>query len=117
MAKSSSIDGRVVLVVQRGWFIASILARAFEANGAKVLLATNSSSGLGLVGHPLLSAAVLDSDSRELCRLFEARGVPFLFYTGCARINDEFDTAPVIRKPAHPAEVVHGVERLLTQHD
>ena len=115
---SSSLDGRIVLVVQRSWFIAVMLARAFEENGAKVLLARNSSSGLGLVDHPLLSAAVLDSDSRELCRLLGARGVPYLFYTGRARnIDDEFDTAPVIRKPARPAAVIHGVERLLTQHD
>ena len=114
MEKASSLDGRVVLIVQRSWFIASILARAFEANGAKVLLATNSSSGLELVGNPLLSAAVLDRASRELCRLLEARGIPFLFYAARDRINDEFATAPIIRKPASPAEVVDGVEQLLT---
>jgi|SRR5215831_19388141 len=115
LSMAGSLDGRVVLVVQRSWLIANNLARALEANGAKVLLATNSSSALRLVDHPLLSAAVLNSDSRELCRLLEARGISFLFYTGRAQIIDEFNTAPVIRKPARPAEVVDGVGRLLTQ--
>jgi len=112
--QGGSLDGRVVLIVQRLWVVANALARAFEANGAQVLLATNSRSGLALADHPNLSAAVLDSGSRELCRQLEARGIPFLFYTGRDRINDEFATAPIIRKPASPAEVVDGVEQLLT---
>ena len=112
--QGGSLDGRVVLIVQRLWVVANALARAFEANRAQVLLATNSRSGLALADHPNLSAAVLDSGSRELCRQLEARGIPFLFYTGRDRINDEFATAPIIRKPASPAEVVDGVEQLLT---
>jgi len=112
--QGSSLDGRVVLIVQRLWVVANALASAFEANGAQVLLARNSRSGLALANHPNLSAAVLDSGSRELCRQLEARGIPFLFYTGRDRINDAFATAPIIRKPASPAEVVDGVEQLLT---
>ena len=79
--QGSSLQGRVVLVVQR-WIIASALASPFEANGARVLLAASSRSGLALADHPDLSAAVVDSGSRELCRHLFARGIPFLFYTG-----------------------------------
>jgi hypothetical protein len=45
-----------------------------------------------------------------------SRGIPFLFYTGHDRIDGEFATAPVIRKPAPPADVVECVKRLLTWH-
>jgi hypothetical protein len=77
-----SLDGRAVLILQRLWVVANALADAFEANGAQILLSTNSRSGMALADHPNLSAAILDSGSRELCRQLEARGIPFLFYTG-----------------------------------
>ena len=73
--QGSSLHGRVVLIVQR-WIIASALATPFEANGARVLLAANSRVGLALADHPDLSAAVVDTGSRELCRHLEARGIP-----------------------------------------
>jgi hypothetical protein len=111
--QGSSLHGRVVLIVQR-WIIASALATPFEANGARVLLAAGSRVGLALADHPDLSAGVVDTGSRELCRRLEARGIPFLFYTGRDRINDEFATAPIIRKPAPPGDVVEGVRQLLT---
>jgi len=113
--KGCSLNGRVVLIVQRSWVIASALARAFEANGARVLLSTNPSSGLALVSHPLLSAAVLDSNSRELCNQLEARGIPFLFYTARDRIDGGCVRAPIVRKPASPATVIEGVQQLLTR--
>ena len=111
--QGNSLHGRMVLIVQR-WIVASALATAFEANGARVLLAANSRAGLALADHPDLSAAVVDTGSRELCRHFEARGIPFLFYTGHDRIDGDFATTPIIRKPAPPADVVEGMRRLLT---
>ena len=114
LSGTAFLKGRVILIVQRVWVIASALASAFEANGAQVLLATNSRSGLAaLADHPHLSAAVLDSRSRELCRQLEVRGIPFLLYTGRDQIGDECAGAPIVRKPASPADVVDRVERLL----
>ena len=112
-SQSGSLAGHVILVVQRAWTIAHALSSSLEANGAKVLLSVNSRSALGLVDHPGLSAAVLDGNSRELCRQLNARGIPYLLYTGRLRTDDECAAAPIVRKPASPTHVVESVERLL----
>ena len=108
------LGGRVVLIVQRSWIIASGLAIAFKAAGAKVLVAKNLRSDWALADHPHLSAAVLDSGSRELCLRLKARGIPYLFYSGSDHIEDEFATAPTVQKPARPAEVVARMQQLLS---
>ena len=115
-SQGRSLHGCVILVVQRVWVIASALARAFKARGAEVLLTTNPRLGLALTNHPYLSAAVLDSQGRELCRSLEARGVPFLFYTGRDLTHEDWATAAIVRKPVPPEEVVEAIERLLRNH-
>jgi DNA-binding response OmpR family regulator len=107
------LDGRVVLIVQRSWTIASALADALEANGAQVLVAKNSSSDRALADDPRLSAAVLDGQSNDVRRRLEARRLPFLVYAGHAQ--DESATLTIIRKPASLAEVVARVEQLLSR--
>jgi len=79
-----------------------------------VLLATHSNSVLALADHPDLSAAILDSQRAEVRRRLEARGVPFLFYTARDQIEGESASAPMVRKPAAPTEVVARVEQLMT---
>jgi DNA-binding response OmpR family regulator len=105
----------VILVVQRSWSIAQAVSSSFKANGAEVLLSVNPKSALRLVDHPHLSAAVLDSNGPELCRYLDARGIPYVLYTGRKQIADECAAAPVVRKPASPTHVVESVERLLTR--
>jgi hypothetical protein len=113
-SQSGSLVGCVVLVVQRTWTIANALSSSFKANGAKVLLSVNSRSALGLVDYPGLSAAVLDGNSRELCWQLDARGIPYVLYTGRVKTDNECAAAPIVRKPATPTRVVESVERLLT---
>ena len=113
-SQSGSLDGHVILVVQRAWTIAHALSSSLEANGAKVLLSVNSRSALGLVDHPGLSAAVLDGDSRELCRQLNARGIPYVLFTGREQTDGECTAAPIVLKPNSPTHVVESVERLLT---
>jgi DNA-binding response OmpR family regulator len=105
------LGGRVVLIVQRSWIIANGLAIAFKAAGAQVLVAKQSD--LALADHPDLAAAVLDGQSSEMRLRLEARGIPFLLYTGHGDIEGGPANAPIVRKPAPPAEVVARVEQLL----
>jgi CheY-like chemotaxis protein len=116
MPQGSSLYGRVVLIVERSWVIGSAIAHALEAKGAQVLLANNSRSALPLIDHPHLAAAILDGGSNFLCRRLQARGIPFLFYTGRNRTHEQWATAPIVQKPAPPAEVVKEVERLLARN-
>jgi len=112
--QSGSLTGRVILVVQRRWVIAHALSASLEANGAEVLLAVNARSASGLLDHPDLSAAILDGNSRALCRQLNARGIPYLLYTGRPQFGDECAAAPIVRKPVSSTHVVESVERLLT---
>src|SRR5215471_12232970 len=77
--QGGGLDGQVVLIVQRSWVVATALANSFEEKGASAVLAKVPVPDLA--GIPNLCAAVVDGQSRELCRLLEARGIPFVLYT------------------------------------
>ena len=108
-----SLKDRAILIVQRGWFVSRSLASAFEAEGARVLRPNWPRSGLSLVEQPDLACAVLDSQSRELCRMLKSKSIPFIMYTGSEVIDDACAGAPVIKKPAKAEKVVALVKRLL----
>ena len=82
MAKVSACEnnnpfvGRSILIVQKQWGIARDLALAFEKKGARVLSARDAAVGLELANDPDLAAAVLDSDSAQLCRLLDEKHIP-----------------------------------------
>ncbi len=109
--------GRSILIVQKQWAIAREMARAFEAEGARVLSVRDGAAGLKLVDDPDLAAAVLDSDSAQLCRLLDEKKVPYVVHSGRVHLDDECAGATVIPKPATAEEVVASVERLLGPRD
>jgi len=107
-----SLDGRLILVVQRSRHIARALASTLVAKGAQVVLA--KVARLDLVDLPQLAAAVLNGHSRELCKLLEARKTPFVLYTALDQSEYQFTTRMrVIPKRAQVTEVVVAVEKLL----
>ena len=108
-----SLRGRLILVVQRQWLIAQQLSDAFKAEGARVLLADNATSGALSADAPDLAAVVLDSESAQLLfRKLKERGVPFVIYTGHEHVED-CAAAPVVRKPANAGKVVEAVRQFL----
>ena len=109
--QGGGLDGQVVLIVQRSWVVATALANSFEEKGASAVLAKVPVPDLA--GIPNLCAAVVDGQSRELCRLLEARGIPFVLYTARNQIEADDAGAPIVLKPAPAAEVVARVESLL----
>jgi DNA-binding response OmpR family regulator len=109
--------GRSILIVQKQWVIAQVLARAFENKGARVLSARDAAAGLALADDPDLAAAVLDSDSAQLCHLLDEKQIPHVVYSGREQLDDECADAPLITKPASTKEVVASVERLLRRRD
>jgi hypothetical protein len=82
-----------------------------EAKGATVVLAKVARHDLADLPH--LGTAVLDGQSRELCLLLEASGIPVVLYTVRDPSECQFTRAPVIQKPAPVTEVVAAVEKLL----
>jgi DNA-binding response OmpR family regulator len=101
-----------ILIVQKRWTLARDLALAFESKGARVLSVRDAAAGLKLADDPDVAAAVLDSDSPKLCRLLDAKDIPYVVYTGRA-LDEECAAGILIRKPASAEEVVASVERLL----
>jgi hypothetical protein len=79
-------------------------------------MASNDRSGLTLVDHPYLTAAVLDSRSDQLYRALQTRDVPIVIYSG----RDDVDVGAggtVVVKPAKADEVVTAVRHLLFPND
>jgi DNA-binding response OmpR family regulator len=109
-SQEPSLFGQVILIVQRRWVLAKSLSSAFEAKGARVLLANNADSGVASADHPHLAAAVLDGQSLQLCRKLGKRSVPFVVYTGFEHVDD---ATTIVRKPARAEQVVASVQRLL----
>ena len=78
-----------------------------------MLSARGAAAALVLCDDPGLAAAVLDSDSAQLCRPLDEKHIPFVIYSGRVQLDDECAGATVIPKPASAEEVVASVERLL----
>jgi DNA-binding response OmpR family regulator len=105
--------GRSILIVQKQWAIAREIVHAFEASGARVLSVRGAAAALELIDDPDLAAAVLDSDSAQLCRLLDEKHIPFVIHSARVQIDNECAGATVVPKPASAEEVVASVERLL----
>src|SRR4051794_35184313 len=112
-SQHGSLGGRLILIVQRRWVMAHQLSAAFKAEGARVVLAHDATTGAPSADAAALAAAVLDSESIELCPKLKERGIPFVFYTARDHIDDDGAGAPVVRKPASAEEVVGTIRRLL----
>ena len=110
-----SLHEKVILIVQRRWLIARSLANAFEANGARVLSANNTRSAMALADEPGLSAAILDSASRAICKKLQQRDIPFIVYTGREPIDDECADGLTVQKPESAEVIVATVKRLLSK--
>ena len=115
--KNSSFVGRSILIVQKQWVIAREIVHAFETRGARVLSVRGAADALKLADDPDLAAAVLDSESAQLCRLLDEKKVPYVVHSGRVQLDDEWVGATVIPKPASAEEVVASVERLLGPRD
>jgi DNA-binding response OmpR family regulator len=111
--ENSPFVGRSILIVQKQWAIAHQIVLAFEARGARVLSARDAAVALELAGDHDVAAAVLDSDSAQLCRLLDQKQIPHVFYSGSEQLDDACAGATIILKPASAEEVVASVERLL----
>src|SRR5215467_13531741 len=95
---SHSLDGRVILIAQRSWLIATALALAFAVKGARVVLLKKAASDVADLTN--VSAAVVDSHSGELCKQLETRGIPYLMYTTREKIRGDCAAALIVEKSA-----------------
>jgi hypothetical protein len=109
------LEDKTILVVQPKWLIAEALSLAPKARGANVLSAPDASTGLAFVSHPGLSAAVLNSESQEICAVLAQRNIPYLVYTGKIDVEG-CDQGPIVYKPESAQASAAQVQQLIDEH-
>jgi DNA-binding response OmpR family regulator len=110
--------GRSILVVEDEPLIAMDVAHGLETAGASVSVARTLRDALHEVDAPGLSAAVLDhrlndGDSSQICGRLDARNIPFVVYSGYAKLDGPCSEGKQISKPVRPEELVVAVVDLL----
>ena len=116
------LKGARVLVVEDDFFIGTELAAILSDAGADVLGPTQTiADALQVAGAARISAAIVDirlgSETVEpVARRLAERRIPFLFYTGQARLDPvraEWPHCRVIAKPALPETIIAAVASIV----
>ena len=120
MSCTSSLAGRLILIVEDEPLIALDVTRAVTSAGAKVVSAGYLESGLCSTEHPALSAAVVDlrltdGIGTKICERLRRRRVPFIIHTAYPRMfaSAQWPDVPILTKPARPEQIVSALQRLL----
>lgn len=116
----AKLQGTNILVVEDEVFIGLELQMLLEDEGASVRLEPDLTGGL-LAAENGLDVAVLDVRLRgeevfPIADRLAERGKPFLFHSGHADATDleeRYEGAIALSKPARPSELVRSVRRLL----
>jgi DNA-binding response OmpR family regulator len=113
-----SLMGRSILVVEDEPLIAMAISQALEESGAEVTTTNALRHALLLVEHDRLSAAILDHslgdrNSSLLYARLKERGIPFLIYSGWAKVEGACPGVPHIIKPATHLVLLAAVEDLI----
>ncbi|WP_132255697.1 response regulator [Methylobacterium segetis] len=112
--ETGHLKGRVVLLVEDDYFLASDLQRHFAASGAEIVGPVPSvTEALTLIAAtPALDAAVLDINLRgemafPVADALIARGVPFLFATGysAGTLPPRYGGLRHCEKPIEPQQI------------
>jgi CheY-like chemotaxis protein len=115
----SALAGKRVLLVEDEFFIAEMTGELLQELGMEVVgPASDLASGLDLATTAELDAAVLDLNLRgdrsdPIAAVLAQRGVPFVFVTGYARVEDQPFAAPMLGKPIDSRELEATLASLL----
>lgn len=113
------LQGERLLVVEDQWLIATGLRATLEHESATVVLASSLPEALLCATEPALSGAVVDfrlgNDHAEpVCEALNRRNVPFIFFTGLARLPERWAATPIVHKPAAPETIVGALKFILS---
>lgn len=113
-----TLRGRSILVVEDEPLIVMDIVTALDDAGAHATSTTTVRHALILAEHDGLSAAILDhalsdGDSTELCAKLQARGIPYVSYSGFGPAKGATEDSVYISKPVSMAVLMSAVEGLL----
>lgn len=114
---STTLAGRLILIVEDEPLIAMDLDETFESAGARVVNAMTKRAALVIAKGADLAAAVVDyglpdGDSTELCACLRERKIPFMMYSGYPA-SDACPGSPFVPKPATQGVLLSAMEELL----
>jgi DNA-binding response OmpR family regulator len=112
------LRGRSILVVEDEPLIGMDIRTALEAAGAHVTATTTVRHALILIEHDGLSGAIMDhalgdGDSTQVCMRLEARGIPYVTFSGYAPVKGASPDASHVNKPATMDVLLAALEALL----
>ena len=113
-----ALRGRSILVVEDEALIGMDIRLALETAGACVTATTTARHALILINTDGLAGAIIDhaladDDSKEVCARLDARGIPYVSYTGYDAVRGANPEAPVVQKPAPMNELLAALAALL----
>lgn len=116
--KNTSIDGRLVLIVESEALMALEIAGTFVGAGAHVVTARTLCDAFFEVEHNVVSAAVLDhvfgsADVSVLCARLKSLGIPFVTYSTSETFQGACHDGPHVSRLADPAVLVATLDGLL----
>ena len=115
------LEGQRILLVEGNVLIALDIEGAIHAhNGVVVARAFTLEQAVERVETPGLTSAILDfrigtDDASPVVEKLSEYGVPFLFYTACPKtgIAEAWPKAPIVAKPANPADLISALASLI----
>lgn len=114
----SPLAGCSILVVEDEPLIIMDIESAFDGSGAELRVATSLKEGLLLAEQDGFSLAILDhglpdGESTDLYAALQARGIPFIIYTGYEIPEDQQYGGVVVRKPAIDGDLRAAAAKLV----
>ena len=113
-----TLQGHSILIVEDEPLIVLDMTQTLSCTQAQITSTNTLKHALILVEQDGLSAAILDhalgdGDSSALCERLNARGIPYIIYSGFTHIGGPCKDAPQLSKPAMPETLVAAIEDLI----
>jgi CheY-like chemotaxis protein len=118
MASTTLFMGRSILVLEDEPLIRIELTSLFESVGALVTPARTCQQAIAAIEQRQICAALLDHGLREgnvapLCVLLATCQIPYMFYTGCPDLEQNYPRTIIIQKPASAEVLLASMAKLM----
>jgi DNA-binding response OmpR family regulator len=116
-----SLKGRSILILEDQALISMHIQSILGDVGAKIVSAPNLRAALEAVKDVTLSAAIIDylledGNNSEICERLNARGIPYVLFTGAPKPSGECAQGSYLEKPTTAKELLASVEALFERH-
>ena len=116
----TSLAGCSVLIAEDEFLVAFHWETVLEEHGASVKTAASVEDAMPAaqdgIDCAVLDVSLLDGDVFPIADILQARGIPFVFHSGHANLDDlvgRYPGAEALTKPATEAVMVRALERVL----